>query len=81
MMECFDLVTESIKTISSKEAIPVVLGGDHSISVPVVRALTDSQLHVAHFDSHPDMMDDFMCRKYTHRNLLKWISELDHEPE
>ncbi len=78
MTECFDLITGSIDAILKKEAMPVVLGGDHSISFPVVRAFRDTPIHVVHFDAHLDMMDDEFGMKYTHGNPLKRISELDH---
>ncbi len=56
----------------------VVLGGDHSISIPVVRGLSDIPLHVVHFDAHLDLMDDFLGMKYTHSNPMKRILEMEH---
>jgi agmatinase len=48
-----DSVTRTIRTILAKKAFPVVLGGDHSITFPVVRAY-DVPLTVIHFDAHLD---------------------------
>jgi agmatinase len=48
-----DNVTKTIRTILSKHAFPVVLGGDHSITFPVVRAY-DVPLTLIHFDAHLD---------------------------
>src|SRR5579884_3155076 len=37
------------------------LGGDHSVTYPIVRALAPihSNLTILHFDAHPDLYDDF----------------------
>ncbi|GAC1440250.1 MAG: agmatinase [Terriglobales bacterium] len=48
-----DEITNAVRTILSKQAFPIVLGGDHSISFPVVRAY-DKPLTVVHFDAHLD---------------------------
>ncbi len=78
MMETFGLITQGIKDIRSCGTIPVVLGGDHSISFPVVQGFSDTSLHVIHFDAHLDMMDDDYGMKYTHGNPMKRITELEH---
>jgi agmatinase len=48
-----DKVTSAVRTILSKKAFPIVLGGDHSITFPVVRAF-DVPLTVIHLDAHLD---------------------------
>lgn len=48
-----DKITAAVRTILSKKAFPIVLGGDHSITFPVVRAY-NSPLTVIHFDAHLD---------------------------
>jgi agmatinase len=78
VMETLDLITQSVKDIRSSGAVPVVLGGDHSISFPVVRAFDDTPVHVVQFDTHLDYMDDTFGIRYSHANPMKRISELDH---
>lgn len=46
-------ITESVKKILARKAFPIVLGGDHSITFPVVRAY-DVPLTVVHIDAHLD---------------------------
>jgi len=46
-------VTNAVRKILQKNALPIVLGGDHSISFPVIRAL-DRDVTVIHFDAHLD---------------------------
>src|SRR5215475_319308 len=48
-----DKITEMVRKIRSKGAFPIVLGGDHSITFPVLRAF-DIPVSVIHFDAHLD---------------------------
>lgn len=48
-----DSITRKIRALLDKKAFPVVLGGDHSITFPVLRAY-DVPLTVIHFDAHLD---------------------------
>src|SRR5260370_29966499 len=48
-----DSITRTIRAILAKKAFPVVLGGDHSITFPVLRAY-DAPLTLIHFDAHLD---------------------------
>jgi agmatinase len=46
-------ITEAVKKILSKKAFPIILGGDHSITFPIIRAY-DIPLTVVHIDAHLD---------------------------
>lgn len=46
-------ITAAVKKILEKKAFPIVLGGDHSLTFPVVRAY-DIPLTIVHFDAHLD---------------------------
>lgn len=48
-----DKITEMVRKIRSKGAFPIVLGGDHSITFPILRAF-DVPVTVIHFDAHLD---------------------------
>lgn len=78
VVETMDLITHHIREIRNRGAVPVVLGGDHSISFPVVRAFADIPLHVVQFDTHLDLMDEVFGIRYSHGNPMKRISELDN---
>lgn len=51
--ESFDGVTDMVRRALDRGLFPVSLGGDHTISYPVVRAF-DGPIHVVHFDAHLD---------------------------
>lgn len=59
---------EKITEIINAKAVPFVLGGDHSISYPVVKAFAEKikPLDILHFDAHPDMYDEFKGDPYSH---------------
>lgn len=47
-------MTGAVAAILGKGAFPVILGGDHSITYPAVRAFKLPSLTVVHFDAHLD---------------------------
>lgn len=49
-------VTDAVGTIVSRKAMPVVMGGDHSITFAVLRGYRDAgqKIHIIHFDAHQD---------------------------
>ncbi|TKY63703.1 Arginase protein [Spatholobus suberectus] len=57
---------------------PLVLGGDHSISYPIVRAISEKlggQVDILHFDAHPDLYDAFEGNYYSHASSFARIME------
>ncbi|MEM7550577.1 MAG: agmatinase [Bacteroidota bacterium] len=72
-----ELTYEKIKGILDKGALPVILGGDHSISYPVLRAYKDFEpLTVILFDAHLDYKDHIMGLKYTNNSPFRRAIEL-----
>jgi arginase len=50
-------------------AMPIMLGGDHSISWPIVRAIrraNSSRLTILHLDAHPDLYNEFEGNRSSH---------------
>ncbi|KAM2100547.1 hypothetical protein ACFX1X_027995 [Malus domestica] len=57
---------------------PLVLGGDHSISYPVVRAVSEKlggPVDILHLDAHPDIYYAFEGNKYSHASSFARIME------
>lgn len=61
-------VTESVDA----DAIPLLLGGDHAVSYPIVAALAarHGPLNILHFDAHPDLYADFEGNPRSHASPL-----------
>lgn len=56
---------------------PLALGGDHSITFPIVRAIAReySSLSILHFDAHPDLYHDFRGNPFSHASPFARIME------
>ncbi len=61
-------VERAVERLVASGARPIVLGGDHSISYPVLRGLRPHhpRLSVLHVDAHPDLYDDFEGDRFSH---------------
>lgn len=60
------LITEQMMKVAEHRVIPVSVGGDHSISLPILRALSKihGPLGLIHFDAHHDCWDQYFGSKY-----------------
>lgn len=70
--------TNIIGVILQEPLRPLVLGGDHSISYPVVRAVSEKlggPVDILHLDAHPDIYDAFEGNKYSHASSFARIME------
>jgi len=54
--------------ILDRAAVPLVMGGDHSVTFPIVRALARvfPTLDILQFDAHPDLYEEFQGDPYSH---------------
>lgn len=63
-----DAITERVSSIVSAGRQLICLGGDHSVTYPILRGLaqTHEQLTVVHVDAHPDLYDDLDGNPLSH---------------
>ncbi|MEM8934758.1 MAG: agmatinase, partial [Acidobacteriota bacterium] len=74
-----ELIDRHLRAILAKDCLPVVLGGDHSISYPVLRAYEDfGPLTIVLVDAHLDYKQDIMGLRYTNNSPFRRAHELDH---
>jgi len=60
-------------------ALPVVLGGDHSINIPCVRAFNQQQpIHIVQIDAHLDFVDERHGVRNGHGNPMRRAAESAH---
>jgi agmatinase len=61
-------IEERIDAVVAGGARPLCVGGDHSITLPILRALArrHGRLGVVHFDAHPDTWDEYFGSKLFH---------------
>jgi agmatinase len=73
----FDKLTRSVEKVVSRGAFPVVVGGDHAITFPVVRGLGRfAPLNIVHFDAHLDYSHDYQGVLHTHGSPIRRCREL-----
>ncbi len=75
--QTFANITETVKGIVAAGAMPVVIGGDHAISFPVVRGLSD-HVDVVHFDAHLDFSPFLHGTWGTNGQPFRLMAELPH---
>jgi agmatinase len=61
-------IERGVRAIVQRGERPLVIGGDHSITYPVLRAFSDlpERPVVLHFDAHSDLYDEFEGDRYSH---------------
>jgi len=73
----FDNITALTARALSGGGTPIVLGGDHAISYPVVRAFSEP-LYVIHFDAHLDYMPFVHGASMTNAHAFRHIAHMPH---
>ena len=68
MAESLDKIRDGLIPLFRSRTVPVVLGGDHSISLGVLRAIKAAFGPVAlvHFDAHSDTIPGYYGKPYNH---------------
>jgi agmatinase len=71
------LIENSIYTLIGDGLTPISLGGDHSITHPIVRAFARkyNNLSILHFDAHPDIYDSYQGNRNSHASPFARIME------
>tara|TARA_Y100000590_G_scaffold109920_1_gene125315 strand:- start:2800 stop:3759 length:960 start_codon:yes stop_codon:yes gene_type:complete len=65
-----------VKKILKAKAIPVILGGDHSVNIPCIDAFEDEEsIHLIQIDAHLDFVDERHGVRYGHGNPMRRASE------
>ena len=65
-----------VKKILAANAIPVVMGGDHSINIPCIDAFENEEpFHLIQIDAHLDFVDERHGVKFGHGNPMRRASE------
>lgn len=76
------IATEAIRAVRRKGAVPFILGGDHSIPIPVMRAYDDiGSMCVVQFDAHLDYRDEVNGVKEGLSSSIRRASELPYVGE
>ena len=67
------IIAESYDAILNQDVLPMAIGGDHSITLPILRAIAKRHGPVAlvHVDAHADVNDEMFGERETHGTVFR----------
>ena len=68
-----------MRKILDANAIPVVIGGDHSVNIPCINAFSEQEpFHLVQIDAHLDFVDERHGVRYGHGNPMRRAAEKNY---
>ena len=75
----FERLAGVVQRVAQRDALPVILGGDHAITFPAVAGLAQfAPLDIVHFDAHLDYTHHYQGALLTHGSPIRRCHELEH---
>lgn len=72
-------IETGVRAILDAGALPVVIGGDHSINIPCIRAFDgQGDFHILQIDAHLDFVDERHGVRHGHGNPMRRAAEQDY---
>ena len=69
-------IEAGVRAILRAGAVPIILGGDHSVNIPCINAFCDeAPFHLVQIDAHLDFVDERHGVKYGHGNPMRRAAE------
>lgn len=69
-------IETAVRAALSAKALPVVIGGDHSVNIPCIRAFDDQgDFHILQIDAHLDFVDERHGVRHGHGNPMRRAAE------
>ena len=76
---CLANIQATTEAILARGALPVTLGGDHTVPIPIMRAFRDhGPIYVVQIDAHLDFVDERFGVREGHGNVMRRIAEMEH---
>ena len=71
----FEWIRKALQEILRSKKIPILLGGDHLISLPIVEEVLKiyPDLHLIQIDAHADMREDYLGETLSHSTVMRKI--------
>lgn len=71
-------ITEAVQAITTEKMVPLLLGGEHTVTVGGVAGVlaTDPTVSVVSFDAHADYRSSYQGQHYSHACTLRRVSEM-----
>ncbi len=72
-------IEKGVRAILDAGALPVVIGGDHSVNIPCIRAFDgQAPFHILQIDAHLDFVDERHGVREGHGNPMRRAAEQEH---
>ncbi|MDE6916800.1 MAG: agmatinase, partial [Lachnospiraceae bacterium] len=73
-----DDITAYARRILENGKLPLMIGGEHLVTLGAVRAVAEKypEVHVIHFDAHADLRDDYLGAKLSHATVLRRVWDI-----
>ncbi|MEW6380345.1 MAG: agmatinase [bacterium] len=73
-----DLINQAIDQVLNDHKVPITLGGEHLISLPVITAFRKHypDLLVIHLDAHADLRDEYLGERLSHSTVMRRVLEM-----
>lgn len=73
-----DEISNTTKTILKADKLPVMIGGEHLVTLGAFREIYNKypDVHVIHFDAHTDLRDDYLGEKLSHATVIRRIHDM-----
>ncbi|NRB36787.1 MAG: agmatinase [Rhodobacteraceae bacterium] len=69
-------IETGVRAILASGALPMVLGGDHSVNIPCINAFDDqAPIHIVQIDAHLDFVDERHGVRFGHGNPMRRAAE------
>jgi agmatinase len=72
------LIRKALGQILSKRKFPILLGGDHLITLPIIEEILSiyPRLHLIQIDAHTDLREDYLGESLSHSTVMRKV--VDH---
>jgi agmatinase len=73
-------VQEAVEAVLKEGKFPLLLGGEHSVSIGAINAFADRsrEISVLHLDAHADMRDEYEGAAFNHACVMRRVREKFH---
>ncbi len=75
----YERAEQAVRKILSAHALPIIIGGDHGVTIPALRAYSGrGPITLVHIDAHLDWRDDVNGVKDGYSSPIRRASEMEH---
>jgi agmatinase len=76
-VESLRMIGELTEQVLNESKKPLMVGGEHLVSVPAIRSLWEKypNLAVLHFDAHTDLREEYLGEKLSHSAAMRLVHE------